>query len=49
MNAEYVQNLRYKLQKRVRRLHSTGAQGFHIGLKQFWGFLTGQSVLMGMI
>src|SRR3989344_2037289 len=40
MNGEYLQNLRFKLQKRVRRLNSIDASNrFHFSLKQFWVFL----------
>jgi hypothetical protein len=49
MNAEYVQNLRYKLQKRIRRLNSTSFGLFHISLKQFWGFLEDNTVFMGIL
>jgi hypothetical protein len=36
MNPDYVQNLRYKLQKRFRRLNAAGWEIFHYALKQFW-------------
>lgn len=49
MNAEYVQNLRYKLQKRVRRLNSTNHQTFHISLKHFWGFLNDNPVFISIL
>ena len=49
MNAEYIQNLRYKLQKRVRKLNSTEYQVFHFLLKQFWGFLKNYSVFEGIL
>jgi hypothetical protein len=49
MNAEYIQNLRYKLQRRVRRLHSSDHQSFHYGLKQFWGFLHSYSIFVGVL
>lgn len=49
MNGEFVQNLRYKLQKRVRRLNSTGFSIFHISLKHFWGFLEDNPVFMGIL
>lgn len=40
MNGEYLQNLRFKLQKRVRRLNSIDSSvRFHFALKQFWVFL----------
>ncbi|MBA7490520.1 hypothetical protein ES702_01058 [subsurface metagenome] len=49
MNAEYIQNLRYKLQKRVRRLNSTEYQVFHFSLKQFWGFLKNHPIFVGIL
>jgi hypothetical protein len=49
MNNEYVQNLRYKLQKRVRRLNSTGHEVFHLVLRQFWIFVRSQPVLIGIL
>lgn len=49
MNAEYIQNLRYKLQKRVRRLNSTEYQIFHFSLKQFWGFLKNYPIFVGIL
>lgn len=49
MDKEYIQNLRYKLQKRVRRINSTEHQMFHFVLKQFWGFLNNQPFLLGIM
>lgn len=49
MDREYIQNLRYKLQKRVRRVSSSEYQVFHYILKQFWGFLQDQPLLIGII
>ena len=49
MNAEYIQNLRYKLQKRVRRLNSTELQVFHFSLKQFHGFLESYPIFVGIL
>lgn len=49
MNAEYIQNLRYKLQKRVRRLNSTEYQVFHFSLKQFQGFLKSYPIFVGIL
>jgi hypothetical protein len=48
MNSEYVQNLRYKLQKRVRRLNSTGFSTFHNALTIFWKFLDSHSIFRGI-
>jgi hypothetical protein len=49
MNAEDIQNLRYKLQKRVRRLNSTEYQVFHFSLKQFQGFLKSYPIFVGIL
>ncbi len=49
MNSEYVQNLRYKLQKRVRKLNSTGYKVFHYQLKQFWRFLKNNPILTSIM
>lgn len=49
MNHEYVQNLRYKLQKRVRRLNSAGSEFLHPTLKQFWAFIQSHPTLVGIL
>lgn len=49
MDELYIQNLRYKLQKRVRKLNSTGHMLFHLQLKQFWGFLHSYSAFIGIL
>ncbi len=49
MDKDYVQNLRYKLQKRVRKLNSTRWEFFHIGLLQFWGFIQTYSMFVGIL
>jgi len=49
MNAEYIQNLRYKLQKRVRRLNSVEFEIFHPSLQQFWGFLKSYPIFIGIM
>jgi len=49
MNPDYVQNVRYKLQKRFRRLNAAGWEIFHYALKQFWDFLYAQPVLVGIM
>lgn len=49
MNADYVQNLRYKLQKRVRRLKSVDFGAFHATLQQFWAFLNAHPALLGIL
>ena len=49
MNHEYVQNLRYKLQKRIRQLNSVGQPTFHNRLQHFWKFLHHHPLLGGII
>ena len=49
MDTEFLQALRYKLQRRVRRLNSTDYKLFHSSLKQFWGFLQKSNVIFGII
>ncbi len=49
MNTEYIQNLRYKLQKCVRRLNSMVQQTFHFSLKQFQGFLKSYPIFVGIL
>ncbi len=47
MDPQFVQNLRYKLQKRIRRLNSVDWQMFLPALGQFWRFFDGNSVYSG--
>lgn len=49
MNTDIVQRLRYKLQKRVRKVNSAGFQTFHPSLKRFWRFLHGNEVFVGVL
>ena len=49
MNNELIQNLRYKLQKRTRRLNSLDFTVFHYALKQYWGFLKGQPIIESIL
>jgi hypothetical protein len=49
MNAELIQTLRYKLQKRLRRLNAVGYRHFHATLQQFWVFVHSQPVLVGVL
>jgi hypothetical protein len=49
MNTELVQNLRNKLQRRIRRLNAVSQHHFHSTLRQFWAFLHGQPILLGII
>ena len=50
MDPQIVQNIRYKLQKRVSRLRSVDTQIlFMISLLQFWKYFDKQSMLIGVI
>lgn len=49
MDPLFVQNLRYKLQKRVSRLNSVDSQVFPSSLAQFWRFFDRQPVFVGII
>jgi hypothetical protein len=50
MNSEYIQHLRYKLQKRVRKLESTDVLFmFHYGLKRFFNFLEKNPVFSSLL
>lgn len=49
MDNNYVQHLRYKLQKRVRKLSSTEFQTFHFAVRRFWGFLQEHSLFRGVL
>jgi hypothetical protein len=49
MNSDYLQALRYKLQRRFRRLNSAGFELFHFGLKRFWVFVRGDPFLSGIL
>lgn len=49
MNSDYIQNLRYKLQKRVRRLNSADHKLFHFTLKQFWGFINDHPIFVDIL
>lgn len=49
MDKDYIQNVRYKLQKRVRRVNSSEFQVFHYVLKQLWGFLHDQPLFLGIM
>ncbi|MCX6844452.1 MAG: hypothetical protein NTX53_19495 [candidate division WOR-3 bacterium] len=48
MQTELVQSLRYKLQKRIRRLNTATPNLLHLFLQQFWGFLEAQPLLSGV-
>ena len=45
MQSNYIQNVRYKLQKRVRRLNASSPSEFLHVLKQFWVFFESYPIL----
>jgi len=49
MNKDYLQNIRYKLQKRVAYLKSCKPNMFHAVLKRFWNFVENEYILKGII
>jgi len=49
MDSEYIQQVRYKLQKRLKRLNSSGYQTFHFVLKQTWGYLQESEITKGIL
>jgi len=49
MDTDYIQNLRYKLQKRFRKVNAAEYQIFHYSLKQFWGFLESYTIFVGIM
>lgn len=49
MNPQIIQNVRYKLQKRIRRLNSVDSSIFIPALKQFWVFFESNQMLSGII
>lgn len=49
MEPQIIQNLRYKLQKRVRRLNSVRPDMFIMGLRQFWVFFEKNQTYSGIM
>jgi hypothetical protein len=49
MNSQYIQNIRYKLQKRFRKINSCDYTLFHNYLNQFFCFLNDNPLLKGII
>ncbi len=49
MQSELIQNLRYKLQKRVRKLNAAGYDSFHFSLVRFWSFVEQNHILSGLL
>lgn len=49
MDSEYIQQIRYKLQKRLKRLNTADFNTFHWTLLQTWGFLQEHDVIQGIL
>jgi hypothetical protein len=49
MDSDYLQFIRYKLQKRLKRLNTANYQSIHFVLVQTWGFLQGDDVIKGIL
>ena len=49
MHTDLVQQLRYKLQKRFRKVNSAGYQTFHFSLMRFWQFLNANEMFAGVL
>lgn len=49
MDSDYIQQTRYKLQKRLKRLNVADTQTFHFNLIQVWGFLGENEVTKGIL
>jgi len=49
MDSDYLQFIRYKLQKRLKRLSAADYLGFHTALFQTWGFLEANEVIKGVL
>jgi hypothetical protein len=49
MNPEFIQNLRYKLQRRTRKLRSAHPPLFHFLLLHFWGFVSGNPLIHSIV
>ena len=48
MHDGYLQNVRYKLQRRVRRLNAANSDQFLYALKRFWVFFDNSPILRGL-
>lgn len=49
MDSEYIQHIRYKLQKRLKRINTADFQSFYWSLIQVWGFLQENEVTKGIL
>lgn len=49
MKDEYIQNLRSKLQNRIKNIHNADTKLFHLSLQHFIDFINNQPVLLGIL
>lgn len=49
MDSDYIQHVRYKLQKRLKRLNTADFQSFHFTLIQVWDFLQQSDITKGIL
>lgn len=49
MDSDYLQFIRYKLQKRLKRLNTANYQSIHFVLVQTWGFLLSDDIIRGIL
>ena len=49
MDSEYIQTVRYKLQKRLKRLNTADFRSFYWTLLQVWGFLQENEIASGIM
>ena len=49
MDGQYLQHVRYKLQKRFRRVNAAQPQLYHSVLRQFWTYLHHSPVFVGIL
>src|SRR5258706_13548147 len=49
MDSEYIQFVRYKLQKRLKRLNTADYQAFHYTLVPTWKFLEENEITKGIL
>ena len=49
MDSDYIQHVRYKLQKRLKRLNAADFNGFHWVLLHTWGFLQENEITKGIL
>jgi hypothetical protein len=49
MNIEFIQSLRYKLQKRYRKVNASDFNNFHIKLIHFWKFINEELIFKSLL